>query len=59
MCSVCAIKGHRNHDCDLAADVAKDSKKVVEDQLALLRKDVTHVDGMIAHLESAKERVNI
>ena len=57
VCSVCAIKGHRNHDCDLAADVAKDSKKVVEDQLALLRKDVTHVDGMIAHIESAKERV--
>ena len=57
VCSVCAIKGHRNHDCDLAVDVAKDSKKVVEDQLALLRKDVTHVDGMIAHLESAKERV--
>ena len=57
VCSVCAIKGHRKHDCDLAADVAKDSKKVVEDQLALLRKDVTHVDGMIAHLESAKERV--
>ena len=57
VCSVCAIKGHRTHDCDLAADVAKDSKKLVEDQLALLRKDVTHVDGMIAHLESAKERV--
>ena len=57
VCSVCAIKGHRNHDCDLAVDVAKDSKKVVEDQLALLRKDVTHVDGMIAHIESAKERV--
>ena len=57
VCSVCAIKGHRTHDCDLAADVAKENKKLVEDQLALLRKDVTHVDGMIAHLENAKERV--
>ena len=57
VCSVCAIKGHRNHDRDLAADVAKENKKLVEDQLALLRKDVTHVDGMIAHLENAKAKV--
>ena len=57
VCSVCAIKGHRTHNCDLAADVAKDNKKLVEDQLALLRKDVTHVEDTIAQLESAKEGV--
>ena len=37
LCSVCSIKVHRAHDCDLATDVAIANKKVIEEQLALLR----------------------
>ena len=57
LCSVCSIKFHRAHDCDLAADITKAHRKLIEDQLALLRRDVTHVDSMIAYVDSAKERV--
>ena len=57
LCSVCAIKGHHAHNCDLAADVAKFHRKLIEDQLALLRRDVAHVDSMIAHVDSTRERL--
>ena len=57
LCSVCSIKVHRAHDCDLAADVAIADKKVIEDQLAFLRRDVSIVDSMIANVDSANDRM--
>ena len=57
LCSVCSIKVHRAHDCDLAADVAKANKKVIEDQLALLRRDASIADSMIAKVDSANDRM--
>ena len=57
LCSVCSIKVHRAHDCDLASDVAIANKKVIQDQLALLRRDVSIVDSMIANVGSANDRM--
>ena len=57
LCSVCSIKVHRAHDCDLATDVAIANKKVIQDQLAFLRRDVSIVNSMIANVDSANDRM--
>ena len=59
LCSVCSIKVHRAHNCDLATGHSSHiaNKKVIQDQLALLhvRRDVSIVDSMIANVDSAND----
>ena len=45
------------HDCDLVSDVYKTHRKLIENQLDLLGRDVTHVDRMIAYIDSANDRL--
>lgn len=57
LCSACFLKVHRMHDCDLVSDVYKTHRKLIENQLDLLGRDVTHVDRMIAYIDSANDRL--
>ena len=57
LCSVCAVKIHRTHNCDLASDVIESYKQQIKQQLELLKESARKVEGIIEKIDSATEEV--
>ena len=57
LCSVCAVKNHRTHNCDLASDVIESYKQQIKQQLELLKESARKVEGIIEKIDSATEEV--
>ena len=59
LCPLCAKPCHNNnHDCVHVPAVATEHREKIEQNLALLAKDMTRVDSIIAQVDSAEERLN-
>ena len=47
LCSVCTVKKHRTHNCDLASDVIEKCKQQIKQQLDLLEESARKVEAFI------------
>ena len=57
LCSVCTLKKHRTHNCDLASDVIEKCKQEIKQQLDLLEESAAKVEAIVEKVDSATENV--
>ena len=59
LCPLCAKPCHNSsHDCFHVSAVAAKHREIIEQQVALLAKDMARVNSIIAQIDSAEERLN-